>query len=224
MLEAPQDHPISMTECTKQDSAPGATLEASDRLRDRLEPIPFVSPEPERIPQAAVTLILWDRKPDLHLLIIKRAQRPGDPWSGHLALPGGRSDPEDLDLVMTAARETREEVGIDLIGDQGDRRLFLGRLPALTTRSPRLPLLEIVPFVATLPGSFVITPNHEVESAFWVSLRDLKARGHTATFPHRTNTLVRKWPAYETEAGPIWGITERILTDLLSRLHLKELT
>ena len=213
-----------MTDRTTQDSALVAKVGLHDLLRTRLESVPRVKLEPERTPQAAVTLLLWERPSNLDLLIIKRAERAGDPWSGHLALPGGRVGPEDLDLVMTAARETREEVGIELLREQGDRQLFLGQLPPLATQSPLLPPLEIVPFVARPPSSFAIAPNHEVASAFWIPLRDLKARGHTATFRHQAGSVIRKWPAYETDAGPIWGITERILTDLLSRLYLEELT
>jgi 8-oxo-dGTP pyrophosphatase MutT (NUDIX family) len=212
-----------MTDRTKQDSAALARVGLHDLLRTRLESVPRVGLEPERTPQAAVTLLLWERPTDLDLLIIKRAERAGDPWSGHLALPGGRVGPEDLDLVMTAARETREEVGIELLGEKGDQRLFLGQLPPLATQSPLLPPLEIVPFVARPPSSFAVTPNHEVASTFWIPLRDLKARGHTTTFRYRAGSMVRKWPAYETDAGPIWGITERILTDLLTRLNLEEL-
>ena len=213
-----------MTDRTTQDSALVAKVGLHDLLQTRLESVPRVKLEPERTPQAAVTLLLWERPSNLDLLIIKRAERAGDPWSGHLALPGGRVGPEDLDLVMTAARETREEVGIELLREQGDRQLFLGQLPPLATQSPLLPPLEIVPFVARPPSSFAVTLNHEVASALWIPLRDLKARGHTATFRHPAGSVTRKWPAYETEAGPIWGITERILTDLLSRLHLEELT
>jgi 8-oxo-dGTP pyrophosphatase MutT (NUDIX family) len=212
-----------MTDRTKQDSAAVARVDLHDLLRTRLGSVPCIGLEPERTPQAAVTLLLWERPTDLDLLIIKRAERAGDPWSGHLALPGGRVGPEDLDLVMTAARETREEVGIELLGEEGDQRLFLGQLPPLATQSPLLPPLEIVPFVARPPSSFAVTPNHEVAAAFWIPLRDLKARGHTTTFRYRAGSMVRKWPAYETDAGPIWGITERILTDLLTRLNLEEL-
>jgi hypothetical protein len=56
----------------------------------------------------------WVQHGDPELLFIKRAARIGDKWNGHVALPGGKRDPEDGDDEVTAAREAMEEVGIDL--------------------------------------------------------------------------------------------------------------
>src|SRR5512147_1311947 len=64
--------------------------------------------------QAAVAILLAERDGDAHALLIQRAERPGDPWSGHMAFPGGHREPHEHDLFLTAARETFEEVGIDL--------------------------------------------------------------------------------------------------------------
>ncbi|MBD0320648.1 MAG: NUDIX domain-containing protein, partial [Gemmatimonadetes bacterium] len=76
----------------------------------------------ERVPSAAVALLLRPSGDGPELLLIRRAEREGDPWSGHMALPGGRADPRDRDAAATAARETLEEVGIDVV--RGGR--FLG--------------------------------------------------------------------------------------------------
>src|SRR5262245_25582259 len=84
------------------------------QLEQRLAAPRHIPIEPGRIPQAAVSLILSDARGSAQALIIKRAERAGDHWSGHLALPGGRAQIEDADLITTAARETYEEVGIDL--------------------------------------------------------------------------------------------------------------
>ena len=56
----------------------------------------------------------WVQHGEPELLFIKRATRVGDKWTGHVALPGGKRDPEDLDDQVTAVREAMEEVGIDL--------------------------------------------------------------------------------------------------------------
>ena len=63
---------------------------------------------------AAVAMILVGAEDRLKLCMIRRAEKSGDPWSGHMALPGGRFSPEDADLRVTAERETHEEVGLRL--------------------------------------------------------------------------------------------------------------
>src|ERR1700741_4973269 len=78
------------------------------------------------------------------LLMIKRAEMEGDPWSGHIACPGGRMEPRDRDLEQTAIRETWEETGVDL--ERHGR--ILGTLDDIRPRSPHLPPLVIRPFVA----------------------------------------------------------------------------
>ncbi len=189
------------------------------RLRERLDPLSKLRLESDRIPQAAVTIILREADGDANALIIKRAERPGDHWSGHLALPGGRVDPaEDADLLATAARETLEETGVNLLGDDGSRGRFIGQLPVIATRNPVLPPLEITPFVAVAPPRLALQLNHEVADAFWVSLNQLKREGLSCEFRMQFGEVVQKWPAYPCAGGPIWGITERILTNFLSLL------
>ena len=73
--------------------------------------------------QAAVAVVLRDAKGTPELLLIERARREGDPWSGHMAFPGGRLDPTDSDPRSAAERETLEEVGVRLA-----RAESLGRL------------------------------------------------------------------------------------------------
>src|SRR5512140_2740439 len=65
--------------------------------------------------RAAVAVVLREAPGGSEFVAIRRSHRPGDPWSGHMALPGGRQHPSDPDLAATVARETHEEVGIDLI-------------------------------------------------------------------------------------------------------------
>jgi len=170
--------------------------------------------ERDRVPQAAVSLILRETQGSAQALIIKRAERPGDHWSGHLALPGGRAQVGDRDLIATAARETYEEVGIDLL-DGGE---FIGQLEILTPTNARLPRLEITPFVAVAPPEFTMKLNGEVSRAFWISVADLKREGRSSFFSTPLDGVVNKWPAYPSEGGPIWGITERILTNFLALL------
>src|SRR5262245_18200477 len=184
------------------------------QLEERLAPPRRLSIEPERVPQAAVTLILREVEGSAHALIIKRAERPGDHWSGHLALPGGRAQTGDRDLIATAARETYEEVGVDLL----DGGRFIGQLDIVAPTNPRLPRLEIAPFVAIAPIELTLTLSDEVACAFWVSIADLKREGRSSFFSMELGDAIGKWPAYPSEGGPIWGITERILTNFRSLL------
>ncbi|HKQ79654.1 MAG TPA: CoA pyrophosphatase [Blastocatellia bacterium] len=184
------------------------------QIEARLAPPRRLSIEPERVPQAAVSLILREVKGSAQTLIIKRAERPGDHWSGHLALPGGRAQIEDGDLIATAARETYEEVGVDLLN--GGR--FIGQLDIIAPTNARLPRLEIAPYVAIAPNEFTLSLSDEVADAFWVSIAVLKREGRSSFFSTRMGEVINKWPAYPSEGGPIWGITERILTNFLSLL------
>jgi 8-oxo-dGTP pyrophosphatase MutT (NUDIX family) len=183
-------------------------------LEQRLETPRHIPIERDRVPQAAVSLILSEAQGSAQALIIKRAERPGDHWSGHLALPGGRAQNEDADLIATAARETYEEVGIDLL-EGGE---FIGQLEILALTNLRLPRLEITPFVAIAPPRFTLNLNSEVASAFWISIADLKREGRSSFFSMPLDDVINKWPAYPSQGGPIWGITERILTNFLSLL------
>jgi 8-oxo-dGTP pyrophosphatase MutT (NUDIX family) len=162
-----------------------------------------------------VALILRPVSRDTELLIIQRADYPGGHWSGHLALPGGRVDAGDQTLRDTAVREVREEVGIDLA--TGGR--FLGWLAPVWPRSPELPRIEIVPLVVVTPPGAVARPGAEVAEAFWVSLGELERRGRSEVVRPTAPGVERQRLAYPSVQGPIWGITERILTDFLSFLR-----
>lgn len=107
------------------------------------------------------------------MLFIKRAGRPGDRWSGHTALPGGKRDPEDADDVSAAIRETREEIGLDLTS-----AIACGNLPEriVATTWGKEALMVLCPFVFVLPSSkppALLPQPTEVASIHWVPLRAL---------------------------------------------------
>ena len=80
----------------------------------------------------------WVKHGDPEMLFIKRATRVGDKWNGHVALPGGKRDPEDADDQVTAVREAMEEVGIDL---GYENAIAVGNLPqrVVTTSWGKVP-------------------------------------------------------------------------------------
>jgi 8-oxo-dGTP pyrophosphatase MutT (NUDIX family) len=149
------------------------------------------------------------------LLMIKRAERDSDPWSGHVACPGGRMEPGDHDLEATAIRETWEETGID-IRTQGR---IIGRLDDLAPRTPVLPPLVIRPFVAVIAADIAIVANTEVADAFWVPLTALRERTRwgLGLVPIR-GVGEREVSVFRHEEHTVWGLTERVLQDLMAKL------
>ena len=161
---------------------------------------------------AAVAVILHEGADGLEALFIRRAVRAGDTWSGQIAFPGGRREPRDADLLDTAIRETHEEIGVNLL--EAER---LGVLDDLYPRTPVLPPVVVRPFVFALTEQPPITPSSEVQEAFWVSFRALAAPGvrGEVTVDH-PGIPRRVLPSYTLGNRTIWGMSERILTPLIS--------
>jgi 8-oxo-dGTP pyrophosphatase MutT (NUDIX family) len=152
--------------------------------------------------------------PGIELLLILRAERSGDPWSGQVALPGGRRDPADATLQDTALRETLEETGIDLATDG----IVLGTLDELRPRTPVLPPIIVTPFVAIAPPDVGLRINEELADAFW-------APWSIFSDPMRTdertiNVRGADWKVISYLVGEriVWGMTERMLRQLAQRL------
>ena len=177
---------------------------AASRPR-RVDPLPGQA-------QAAVALIVAPgARGDPEILFIKRAEYDGDPWSGHLALPGGRRHREDPDLRSTAVRETAEEVGIAL-----PTGALLGELDDLSPVSPHLPQVIVRPFVFGLPAEPPVFPSAEVALHLWVRRDVLAAAATTETLQLLDQPrLVRGY-----RVGPhfIWGMTERIILPFMQLL------
>ncbi len=159
---------------------------------------------------AAVGLILVPDASGLAALFIHRAERAGDPWSGQVALPGGRREPADPDLLATALRETREETGVDLRPAE-----LLGALDDLHPRTPSLPPVLVRPFVFALPERPALVPTAEVERAFWLPLADLSKPGVYSEVTVTVRGTALKVPGYQIRDELIWGLTERIVTPFL---------
>jgi len=187
------------------------TLAAVRRaLRDHR---PQVADAPDARP-AAVALVLLEGEQGLEILLIRRAERADDPWSGQIALPGGRYDGGDRDLEATAIRETREETGVDLSGAER-----LGVLDDLYPRTPGLPPVVVRPFVFALARRSPLVPSDEVQRAFWLPLGRLSEPGVRREVTLTLRGAVRVLPAYVVDGEMIWGMTERIVTpfvDLIS--------
>jgi 8-oxo-dGTP pyrophosphatase MutT (NUDIX family) len=184
------------------------------RLEPRLAPEEdlAIGADPGR---ASVALVLRPSGDTLELLLIKRATRADDPWSGHIALPGGRSGPADADAKATAERETWEEVGIDLPA----RGTLLGRLDDVQPSSGG-PRILVSAFVYSVPPETEAVWNHEVDVAIWVSLEHLAAPTSVTEYLHPVGSDRLRFPALRYDDHLIWGITFRIVKQLLGLLDI----
>lgn len=149
--------------------------------------------------------------PLTQVLLIQRATHPDDPWSGHLAFPGGRRDPGDKDGLATAVRETREEVGVHL----EPSRQLLGQLSPVTAQGAGKPGLVIEPFVFEAPHQAQFTLDQsEVARAFWVPIAALMT-GQRDTFVDIQRGATRfRMPAYQIEDQVLWGMTYEMFRSL----------
>jgi 8-oxo-dGTP pyrophosphatase MutT (NUDIX family) len=125
-----------------------------------------VSDEQDANAAVALLLKLEDRRP--YVLFVRRIQDSSDPWSGQIALPGGKRELEDKDLKETVIRETMEETKIDLL----DNCRFLRVMSTFQTK-PR-PEIKVLPFVILVRGKPSIRLNEkELKEYFWVPLDEL---------------------------------------------------
>lgn len=169
--------------------------------------------------RAAVAIVLRHTVEDVvELLLIKRSEREDDPWSGHVALPGGRRDPSDATLQDTAIRETREETGIDLARDG----VVLGMLDELRPRTPTLPPIIVTPFVAIVRHDVTIETSDEVALAFWVALASLEDPSLTVESEVSARGAIWRVPSYLLGGQIVWGMTERILRNLQALVANRE--
>jgi 8-oxo-dGTP pyrophosphatase MutT (NUDIX family) len=156
---------------------------------------------------AAVAVVIAP-DPDA-ILLIRRADRVGDPWSGHMALPGGRRESGDLDLLATASRETSEEVGFALLPED-----LAGTLDDVVPRIPLLPPIAVRPFGFTLATRPQFLLNPEVAEARWVQLDRLLLPESRRRVKVEIQGGSREVEAFHLEDAIVWGMTERILSDL----------
>jgi 8-oxo-dGTP pyrophosphatase MutT (NUDIX family) len=198
-----------------------------DRVREALAPPALEIAGSEETRRAAVSAILHPARGDVEVLFIRRAERPDDPWSGHMAFPGGRQDRRDADLRATAVRETREEVGIDL--EAGAE--LVGRLDDVVPGSSRglVTGLVVSPFVWTVREVPHVLPNGvEVDEIHWAPLGPMLRGERDGTYPYVWRGQPMQFPAYRVGSGDterlVWGMTHRMLQTFFARLRSAMLT
>jgi 8-oxo-dGTP pyrophosphatase MutT (NUDIX family) len=163
---------------------------------------------------AAVAAVLRDGSAGTQVLLIRRAARDGDPWSGHMGLPGGHRETADASLLATAARETAEEIGLALMRDAK----LLGRLPDLVAQATPSTPTRVTPFVFGLIREVTVRSGPEVQEVLWVELGPL-ARGErdtTLRMVHQGRCVER--PAWNVGGRMVWGLTYQMLRSLFEAL------
>jgi len=183
------------------------------RLAEVLARRPAALASPDVPVRYAAVLLALRATASPELLLIKRAEFAGDPWSGQVALPGGRREPDDATLEDTALRETWEETAVDVRAAGG---VVLGALDEVHPRTPVLPPIVVRPYVAVVPPDVAIVPSLEVAQAFWVPLSTLEdpSTSGEATVVVRGAEL--RVSCFWCEGHIVWGLTERILRQFLA--------
>jgi 8-oxo-dGTP pyrophosphatase MutT (NUDIX family) len=172
---------------------------------------PKLAATPEGAHSFAAVALVFCAPPggSAELLFIERALKESDPWSGHMAFPGGRRDPDDPDLVATSIRETREEVG-----------LALGRPIARLDdfANARAGSLIVSPFVYQIDARPVLAPNREVQSTVWIPVPWLLHPDAAVDYAISRDSQKLVFPAVRYDRYTVWGLTYRILVNLFEVL------
>jgi 8-oxo-dGTP pyrophosphatase MutT (NUDIX family) len=170
-------------------------------------------PHEDGLKRAAVAAVLKPAERGVELLFIHRSEDSRDPWSGHMAFPGGRVEASDADELAGAIRETREEVQLDL-ERHGE---YLGRLDDVRAIGRGRPMsLIITPFVFAVESVPELVPNYEVADVVWVPTGFLADSSNRETMEYRQAGLSLELPCYRYEDHLIWGLTLGMVDELLS--------
>ena len=166
--------------------------------------------------RAAVAIMVREGMDATEMLMIRRATREGDPWSGHMGFPGGRKDPGDMSNLACALRETREEVGVDL-GEWGKP---LGELSDVNTgwRKDR-PELLVTPFVFEVGDLPDLKPNHEVDEVVWVPLNFLLDERNREPLEWEWQGKKMETDSFLFATYRIWGLSLMMIDEMMGLLR-----
>ncbi len=159
---------------------------------------------------AAVVVVFDEKREGLSCLFIRRRSSEGDPWSGQVAFPGGRAQEGDTTLLDTARRELYEEVGLKL----GEDVHLLGVMPHVNPGN--IPTMRVSPFIGILAREAEPRRGEEPLEVFWLPLRELRYRVCSV---HSKTRGVMQVRAFVYDNMVIWGMTARILRELLNALE-----
>ncbi len=163
--------------------------------------------------QAAVAIVLRERAGDTDVLLIKRAEHEGDPWSGDMAFPGGHREPQDIDLAAAALRETEEEIGLAV-----DRANMIGELSQQRPSRRAFDML-VSPFVFFLRGDPSFDLSDEVDAVVWSPLAPMHGGRSHGSENRPIGGVQTPFSGYRVPGGHfVWGLTYRMIETLFEVL------
>lgn len=179
-----------------------------DRIRQRL-PDYQCRDLPLALPEAAVLMPLLNL-PDPRVVLTVRA-RTMPTHAGEVAFPGGKRDPGDRDLLMTALRESQEEVG--LIPKQVE---VLGPLSPVASRYG----MKVTPYVGVVnPAAQLVAEPGEIDTIFQVPLSFFLDQTPELSSPVEVFGKRVRLPSYYYQDKHIWGLTAFMILDLLNHVY-----
>jgi len=165
--------------------------------------------------RSSVAILIREREKIFEVLMIKRAERLGDPWSGHMAFPGGRRDRGDKNSFTTAIRETSEEVGICL----PECARYLGRLSDQKARSSQFNLgMLVTPFIFFMIREEQFRLNYEVASSIWIPLDFFANPKNREVMVWSRGSFSMEVPCYKYDKYCVWGLSLSMLMELIAAL------
>ena len=163
--------------------------------------------------RSAVAIILRQTPHGIEALMIKRAEKKGDPWSGHMAFPGGMAEIEDTNNLRTARRETWEEIGLDT----DEYTQHLGRLSdKVVPARGRRRLMVVTPYIFSIENIPELRANHEVAEVIWVPLSYLADANNRQVMTWNGKKLPINLPCYLYQGRRIWGLSLSMLDELVA--------
>ena len=189
------------------------TRQLERRLQDFAKEEAGAAPSAGR---AAVAIMVREGVEATKMLMIRRATREGDPWSGHMGFPGGRRDPGDRSNLSCALRETQEEIGVDL--EQWGTRL--GELSDVNTgwRKDR-PEMLVTPFIFQVSELPALTPNHEVDDTVWVPLHFLLDEANREPLEWEWKGQKMETDSFLYSSYRIWGLSLMMIDEMMGLLR-----
>jgi 8-oxo-dGTP pyrophosphatase MutT (NUDIX family) len=187
---------------------------ALPHIRARLQAhVPRFIDSPEVTRRAAVAAILRDGVRGPEVLLMRRAEKLGDPWSGHISFPGGHMETVDADLHATAIRETHEEMGFDL-NVHGELIGRLDDVPAYTRNMPTGMLVS--PHVFALRSEPTLQTNHEVVGVLWAPLSEMFTGALTDARMIDVRGTPMRFEGYRIDDHWVWGLTFMMIQALFT--------